>query len=459
VDALRTISGHSRIQWAVDDDMTGSPIPALALSHDDQPGLARTGSAGSHTDASVDFTVKGRNALPPNTTATWRGTLRIEQGGSYWLYLQALGTDASLYIDGKRVGVTGTFQGDVHGDILQANQDNVLPTRDGLDNVRHAVELTAGAHALELRISPDSSNAPVQIRLAWYTPQQRAADHAAAIAAARQAKVAVVFLWARRAPAFVLPGAQNQLVDEICAVNPNTIVVLNTSQPVALPWIRQAKAVLQMWWPGDEGGWATARLLLGTASPAGRLPVTWATRLEDYPATDPRYPERSAEGVAHKTTYSEGVYVGYRWFDQEHIEPLFPFGHGLSYTAFAYSALRLARAADGGLDVSFQLTNTGKVNADDVPQVYLGAPSAAPAGVQFPVRSLVAFDRVHLSAGRSRRVTLHVPQRQFQYWSALDERWLSAGGQRIVSVGASSRDLRLEQSIDAGHGLPAATGQ
>ena len=344
--------------------------------------------------------------------------------------------------------MTGTFQGDVHGDILQANQDNVLPTTDGLDNVRHAVDLSAGAHALEVRISPDSSNAPVQIRLAWYTPQQRAAAHAAAIAAARKARVAVVFLWARRAPAFMLPGAQNQLVEEVCAVNPHTIVVLNTSQPVALPWIKQAKAVLEMWWPGDEGGWATARLLLGRTSPAGRLPVTWATRLQDYPATDPRYPERSAEGVDHRTTYSEGVHVGYRWFDREHIEPLFAFGHGLSYSALAYSALRLAKTTDGGLDVDFQLANTGTVAADEVPQVYLGAPSEAPEGVQFPVRSLAAFDRIHLSAGHSTRVTLHVAQRQFQYWSTVADGWVSASGQRVISVGASSRDLRLQQSVD-----------
>jgi hypothetical protein len=117
--------------------------------------------------------------------------------------------------------------------------------------------------------------------------------------------------------------------------------------------------------PSDGGGWATANLLLGKTSPAGRLPVTWATRLQDYPATDPRYPERSAAGVEHKTTYTEGVNVGYRWFDHEGIRPLFPFGQGLSYTKFAYSALKIGRAADGGLDVSLQIENTGKVTGDE----------------------------------------------------------------------------------------------
>ena len=446
--ALKMISGHPNIRFAVDDDMTGSPIPAAALSHEGNPGLERTGPAGRHIDAALNFTLKGGNALQPNTTATWNGTLTVATSGSYWLYLQALGTDASLFIDGQRVGVTGTFQGDVHGDILQPNQDNVVPTTDGLDNVRHAVDLSAGAHSIKVQISPDSSNAPVQLRLNWYTPQQRATDHEAAIAAASHAKVAVVFVWARRLPAFALAGEQDKLIEEVCAVNPNTIVVLNTSQPVALPWQNRVKAILQMWWPGDEGGWATAKLLSGRTSPAGRLPMTWATRLQDYPATDPRYPERSAEGLDHKTTYSEGVNVGYRWFDHEDIEPLFAFGHGLSYTSFAYTALRIERAGDGGLDVSFQIRNTGKVDADEVPQIYLGTPGEAPEGAQFPKRSLVAFDRIHLQAGESRQVTLHVALRQLQYWSTASGSWVLAAGKRTLSVGASSRDLRLQQSID-----------
>jgi beta-glucosidase len=428
--------------------MTGTPIPANALSHDGKPGLERTGPERARRDAVVNFTVRGGNALPANTQAAWNGTLTVPLSGNYWLYLQALGTDASLFVDGRRVGDTGTFQGDVHGDILQANQDNVVSTTDGLDNVRRAVELSAGPHPIRIRISPDSSSAPVQVRLSWYTPEQRMRDHDAAIAAARQAKVAVVFVWARRSPAFVLPGAQNQLVEEVCAVNPNTIVVINTSQPVALPWVNRVKGILEMWWPGDEGGWATAKLLLGRTSPAGRLPVTWARRLQDYPATDPKYRERSADGADHKTSYSEGINVGHRWFDHEDIEPLFAFGHGQSYAAFAYSALKLERAPDAGINVSFRIENTSKVAGDEVPQVYLGAPGESPSGVQFPVRSLVGFARVYLRAKQSKIVTLHVAQRQLQYWSTANGGWVTASGKRTLSVGASSRDLRLEQSID-----------
>jgi beta-glucosidase len=448
LEAVKRQSGHTAVPFAVDDDMTGSLVPATALSHGAVPGLLRRGTGRERVDPTIDFTTARGNALPANTTASWSGTLTVDSTGSYWLYLQALGTNASLWIDGKRVGVTGTFQGDVHGDILQANQDNVVPTTDGLDNVRHAVELAGGAHTIAIAIDPDTSNSPVQLRLNWYTPARRRADHAAAVESARHAKTAVVFVWARRNPPFELPGDQNRLVDEVAAVNPRTVVVLNTSQPVALPWVHRVAGILQMWWPGDEGGWATAKILLGIANPAGRLPVTWAQRLGDYPADDPRHPERSAEGVDHKTTYSEGIDVGYRWFDHEKLEPLFPFGHGLSYTTFAYSGLDVARSTDRGLDVSLLIENTGTADGDEVPQVYLGAPSDSPPGVMFAPRSLAAFDRIRLKAGESKRVTLHVPERQLQYWSSAARRWITAEGSRVVSVGASSRDLRLERAID-----------
>jgi beta-glucosidase len=446
IEALRKITGNANIKFAVNDDMTGTLVPAGALSHDGKPGLVRRGLGAEQADAQINFT--GSNALAPNSTVTWKGTLTPPHAGVYWLYLQALGTNANITLDGKRLAGTGVQQGGVHGDILQANQDNVVPTTDGLDNVRCVVNLTAGPHQIEIKTSPDSSNSPVQVRLNWYPPEKRKADHEAAIAAAKSAKVAVVFLWTRLEPVFGLPGEQDKLVEEVAEVNPNTIVVLNTSQPLALPWVDKVKAVLEMWWPGDEGGWATAAILSGKSSPAGRLPVTWGKRLEDYAATDPMHPERSHKGVDGKTTYSEGVYVGYRWFDKEKIAPLFAFGHGLSYTTFKYSGLKVAKAADGGLDVKVTIKNSGGAESDEVPQVYLGAPSVIPPGVQFPVRALVGFDRVPLAAGEAKTVTLHVAPRQLQYWSTKEGKWVTATGKRTLSVGASSRDLRVEQSID-----------
>jgi beta-glucosidase len=209
------------------------------------------------------------------------------------------------------------------------------------------------------------------------------------------------------------------------------------------------KSVLLMWFPGDEGGWATANLLLGKASPAGRLPFTWPQRLDQGVANDPAHPERAshAEEGQGKTVYSEGIFMGYRWYDRQKLQPLFPFGYGLSYTSFAYSHLHVARAADGGLDVRFDLRNEGSRASDEVPQAYLDAPEILPSdGAQFAVHALAAFDRVHLAAGQRREVTLHVPLRSLQYWSAGTNQWRIAAGPRTVRVGASSRDFRLGET-------------
>ena len=139
--------------------------------------------------------------------------------------------------------------------------------------------------------------------------------------------------------------------------------------------------------------------------------------------------------------------MGYRWFDKQKTEPLFPFGFGLSYTSFDYSGLNVKPAADGGLDVSFQLRNTGTVAGDEVPQVYLGAPSQRPKGADFAVHALAAFDRVHLDAGQSQTISMHVPLRRLEYWSSAENKWIKAAGSREVLVGSSSRELPLSSKV------------
>ena len=444
LEALKRVAPNTKITFAVADDMTGTPIGASLLSHDGKPGLQRTDQHGvTSADATVDFTLKNGKALPANSVLTWTGEVDTPAAGAYWFYLQLLGTRGILSIDGKEVGRSGAVKGTVHGDVQHATQDNGLPTTDGLDNVRRSVQLSAGKHRIELSTSVDTSNAPVQVRLNWMTPEARGRDHAAALAAARKAETAVVFVWTRDKPHFELPGDQDRLIEEIAAVNPNTVVVLNTSQPVAMPWIDKVKGVVEMWWPGDEGGIAEAKTLMGLSNPGGKLPMTWAKSLTDYPATSPAHPERSAKGVNGKTTYSEGVLVGYRWFDDQKIQPLYPFGFGLSYTKFAFSAMKVKPAQDGGVDVAVHLRNTGAVRGDEVPQVYLAAPAARPAGAQFAPQTLVAFDRVTLAGGEERDVTLHVAPRAFQYWSVGSKQWVKPSGPRTLLVGDSSRDLPL----------------
>jgi beta-glucosidase len=447
LDALRKFVPSAHIAFALDDDMTGTPIDASLFSHDGKPGLLRTDAAGAtNVDPQVNFTRSNNQALPANGAFTWKGSLTIPAAGEYWIYLQVLGARGKLSIDGKPLSRSGSAKGAFHGDIQYATQDNGFPTVDGLDNVRRSIQLTAGLHQIMIEASGDTSDAPEQIRLNWITPEQRRQNHQAALDAAKTAHTAIVFLWSRGTPAFGLPGEQDKLVDEIAAVNRNTIVVLNVSQPIALPWLSKVKAVLQMWWPGDEGGWATANLLLGKSNPAGRLPVTWAKRLEDYAANDSAHPERSGKGVDGKTTFSEGLDVGYRWFDKEKIEPLFPFGFGLSYTKFSYSGLRVSRAPDNGFDLSVRIQNCGDMAGDEVPQAYLDAPEQRPAGVQFAVRTLVAFDRVTLQPGESKEVTLHIFPRSLEYWSSSENHWIRSEI-RQVRVGPFSRDLNLATTI------------
>ncbi len=210
-DAMKKISGNAKIQFAVDDDMTGTTVPADVLSHDGKPGLVRTDGSSEQVDATVDFTVKGGNALKPNATVNGRARLRFRTTATTGCISRLWEPTPASELDGKRLARTGVWQGGVHGDILQANQDNAIPTTDGIDNVRRAVDLTAGPHAIEISTTPDTSGAPVQVRLNWYTPEQRKADHEAAIAAAKKAKVAVVFLWTRLRPVFGLPGEQDKL--------------------------------------------------------------------------------------------------------------------------------------------------------------------------------------------------------------------------------------------------------
>ena len=448
LDALKQFTrevSDRHIIYAVADDMTGTPIPASLFSHSGQPGIVRENDKGKteRIDRMVDFTIKSGHALPAGSSFTWRGTLEIPETGTYWIYTQLLGCSAQLKIDDVPAGNSaGLFQ---HGDFIQPAEDNILPTTDTLDDVRRAVHLTKGPHSLVLAEQGDASGRPVQIRLNWMPPAAREHDYQAALDAAREAKKVIVFAWARGRPDYDLPGDQDQLIEAIAKINSNTIVVLNNAQPISLPWLSEVKSVLEMWYPGDAGGIATANILLGRSGPAGRLPFTWAERLDQYVSHDSAHPERSSDGVSGETTFSEGIFVGYRWFDVQKIEPLFPFGFGLSYTTFDYSNLRVESAKDGSLDVRFRLHNSGAVASDEVPQVYLDAPEE-PQGhpAQFAVHALVAFDRVHLNAGETKVLTLHVPSRSLEYWSTEAGSWVRTEGLRKLHVAASSRDLRLE---------------
>lgn len=438
----------AKVSYSVGDDLTGTTIPASALSHDGKPGLVR--SSNSAVDKTVDFTTKGGNALPAGTTETWTGTLTAPTAGSYWLNIQALGATANLTVDGKSVETVGAgFGSGPRYGIVHATDGNApTATTDGLANGRTLVALTAGAHSVSVTTTPDVSKRPVQVRLNWVTPEQQHANHDAAVATAKRASTAVVYAWNTSGGdlSTPLPDGQDQLIEDIAAVNPNTVVVLQSGQPIAMPWLSKVKAVLEAWYGGDQAGVASARTLLGQVNPAGRLPFTWPASLDQELAHQAAHPERSSAGVDGVTTYSEGINIGYRYYDATGETPLYPFGYGLSYTTFRYSNLQATTASDGGLNVSFVVRNTGKSAGDEVPQAYIGAPSTQPAGVQFAKKALVGYDRVSLSAGQSKTVAIHVPVRQLQYWTDAAG-WTTAAGNRLLTVGGNEAAAALTRTV------------
>src|ERR1700722_63027 len=459
----------AHLRYAVGDDMTGAPVPASALSYNGQPGLQRTNNGDGSTSvvAQLDNTRSNGQALAAGSSYTWTGDLNVPVAGSYWINLGLPGAGGSITLDGKQIAATGFLLGTAprYG-VLRPGDNNVLPTTDGLDNLRTQLNLSAGEHTLTVTVSADVSGDPVQARLNWVTPAQQQANTDAAVAAAKHAKAAVVFAWSTGSLDTPLPEGQDQLIADVAAVNPNTIVVLNTSDPVAMPWLGKVKAVLEMWYPGDTGGYATANVLLGKTDPAGRLPFTWPAALDQGVANQPAtHPERTSNGVdangkycpnpgpggpfgaSCTTTYTEGIYVGYRWYDQQHETPLYPFGYGLSYTRFAYSDPHVAPAQDGGVDVAFRVTNTGSVSGDEVPQVYLGSPASPPAGVAFADRALAAYGRIPLRPGQSQLVRLHVPLRQLQYWDTGAARWVTVTGQRPLYIAGNERSTQLATTI------------
>jgi len=458
----------AHVSFALADDLGGVAIPASVLSHDGKPGLARvddkTGKRG--VDAQLEF-VRGRNsALPAASSVHWSGTLTVPERGAYWLNIQALGATAKLTVDGKKLNTVGAGMTDLprYGVVHPTDGNAPVPTPDGLANSRKWLELEPGAHELLVVARADVSRAPVQLRLAWVTPAQQRAQRVAAVETARRAHTAVVFARSSSDNASQhLPEQQDELISQVARANKNTVVVLNTSQPVAMPWLSDVQAVLQMWYPGDEGGAATADVLLGRTNPGGHLPFTWPRTIEQTVAHQAEHPERSSAGLGGSgscaafgdttghgcglTRYGEGVHVGYRFFDQTRQTPLYPFGFGLSYTTFAYSDLRVTQASDGALDVSFELRNTGSRSGDATPQLYLGAPHEPPPSVQFAERALAAFTRVSLAPRASLRVSLRVASRQLQYWSRT-QGWLRATGPRTLYLGEHARHVAQQTDVN-----------
>lgn len=240
---------------------------------------------------------------------------------------------------------------------------------------------------------------------------------------------------------FGLPPGQEELILAMAEANPRTVVVVHAGGAYATEaWLDKVPALLQAWYPGQEGGKALAELLLGAVNPSGRLPVSFERRLEDGPA----FPFLAAAPGTRQILYREGIFTGYRGFQSRGVKPLFPFGHGLSYTRFAYSGLKVgAPAKDGRVGVSFVVTNVGRRAGTEVAQVYVSEPGAA---VPRPPRELKAFTRVDLRPGEARRVEVQLEAGAFATYDEASRAWRTGPGPFGIEVGASSEALPLRGS-------------
>jgi beta-glucosidase len=265
-------------------------------------------------------------------------------------------------------------------------------------------------------------------------------DLPSTVAGASKADVAVVFAtqWQREGfdGGMMLPGGQDALIEAVAKVNPNTIVVLETGNPVHMPWLAKVSAVVEAWYPGQEGGKAIADVLTGKVNPSGRLPLTW-------PVDESQNPRPviaglgEPEGTTVTVEYTEGSNVGYRWFHANNLKPLFSFGHGLSYTSFKHGPLDLT----GGETVTaqFTVTNSGSRAGADVPQLYLVD------AADRPIKRLVGFDKVMLTPGESRNVSLPVDPRLLADWNG--EGWTVSAGEYRFALGKSASDLGPTASV------------
>ena len=353
-------------------------------------------------------------------SAKWTGTLTPPVTGEYTFSLTS--------DDGSRLFVGGA-------QVIDNWREQGATTETA------TVTLAAGlAVAIEVDFYQNAGGDT--LGLGWRLPGQGSLIDEA-VTLARSSDVAVVFAGAFESEGadladIDLPGEQNRLIGAVAAANRRTIVVLNTGSAVTMPWVDSVAAVLEAWYPGQEGGNAVASVLFGDVNPSGKLPVTFPRRLGDLPAAGaPAWP-----GMDGRVEYSEGLLVGYRWYQARSVAPLFPFGFGLSYTTFRFENLRVAQRGRS-VTVSADLTNTGRRPGADVVQVYVGFPPSAGE----PPNQLKGFQKVQLAPGETKQVTFALDARAFAHWDEASRGWLVSAGEYRIGVGDASDNLPLSAVV------------
>jgi len=355
-------------------------------------------------------------------SARWTGSLVPPATGAYIFSVTGTGT-AQLYIEHKLV--------------------TTMMRADFGQTVQGTISLNAGRPVpVELKYSNSSAIMGPGLALGWQPPDPDML--AKAVAAARQSDMAIVFAAEQMGEGqdkvtLSLPGDQDNLIAAIAQANPRTVVVLHNSNPVAMPWLDKAAAVIEAFYPGQESGSSIARLLFGDANPSGKLAMTFPAN--EHQGAGAFFLDYPGDGMT--VNYSEGVLVGYRWYDARDQEPLFPFGYGLSYTTFRYSELKIERGGDEQATVKVRVTNTGAREGSEVVQLYLGSPAAA----EEPPKQLKGFEKILLKPGETKIVAMKLDRDSFAAWDSDDHAWRVYPGTYSVMVGSSSRDIRLKGSF------------
>ena len=303
------------------------------------------------------------------------------------------------------------------------------------------IKLEAGK-AYDLRVEYFQEGGDFVARMDWTPPNS--SPYAEAEAAAKKSDVAVVFVSTMGSegegndrPSMDLPDNQSALIRAVASANKKTIVVLNNGTPVTMTdWLDQVPAVIESWFPGQEGGNALAAVLFGDVNPSGKLPDTFAAKRDEYPDFG-NYP-----GQNNEVHYAEGIYIGYRHFDKDNIRPIFPFGYGLSYTTFRYSNLKLSSdqlSPDGSITASVDITNTGKRAGEEVVELYI---HDLDPKIDKPIRELKGFAKVALAPGETKTVDIAVTPRDLAYYDVTGAQWKADSGKYEIEIGASSRDIQ-----------------
>ena len=238
---------------------------------------------------------------------------------------------------------------------------------------------------------------------------------------------------------FNLPGEQNTLIEKVLEINPNAIIVLNTGSPVDMPWVNKAKSILQSWYAGQEYGDALFEILTGLVNPSGKLPTTFPKRIKDTPAYS-CYP-----GENLQMSYDEKLLIGYKWYDRKKIEPLFHFGHGLSYTNFEYSNLRISNSDKNNYTCSFNIENVGDISGFEISQCYI---SFMNCDEDEPIKKLQGFDKTYINSGEIKKIEICLDSKSFSTWDIKNHQWEIKKGVFNILIGSSSNDIKLKDSIN-----------